>query len=154
MSDVCRLCASVKSMADLVHIQDPNICLESKLMRCCQIILSNEPLLPQSVCEECIQHLEASWKFAEMVSATQEHFKQDLLVNVEENLSNDNEQFLDSEETTITPNFYDDHQNFNDSKVSLKSNENELIDDIQMVFQIYKFLIINKENEISSTFHL
>lgn len=82
MTDICRLCASLKTFEHLVFIDDPSLALKKKLLRCCQISLSIEDdLLPQNVCNSCIQRLDNSWAFAENVSQAQETLRKAFLID-------------------------------------------------------------------------
>lgn len=73
MTDICRLCASLKTLDQLVTIEDPALALKKKLTRCCQLEFDdNEDFLPQNVCLVCVQNLENSWNFAENVSQAQQ----------------------------------------------------------------------------------
>lgn len=76
MTDICRLCASLKILDHLTVMGEPNLQLREKLSRCCSIELpSNDELMPQSVCRECISSLNTSWNFAEKVFQAQEILK-------------------------------------------------------------------------------
>lgn len=72
MTDICRLCASLKTLDHLVTMTDPQLDIKRKLLRCCQLELrEDDDFLPQNVCTVCIQSLENSWTFAENVSEAQ-----------------------------------------------------------------------------------
>lgn len=53
MTDICRLCASLKRLDHLITIADPSLSVKNKLLRCCQVELSQSPLLPQNICTDC-----------------------------------------------------------------------------------------------------
>lgn len=73
MTDICRLCASLKTLEHLTPIDEPSLSLKRKLLRCCQLELpSNADVLPQNVCDNCVQRLESAWTFAESVAQAQE----------------------------------------------------------------------------------
>lgn len=74
MTDICRLCASLKTLDHLMLINDPDLSLKIKLMRCCQLELpgGDDDLLPQNVCDNCVQRLNKSWQFANDVTDAQE----------------------------------------------------------------------------------
>ena len=73
MTDICRLCASLKTLDHLFTLGDPNLSIRKKLSRCCQLKLPDgDDLLPQNVCKNCVQTLENCWTFAENVAQAQE----------------------------------------------------------------------------------
>lgn len=73
MTDICRLCASLKILDHLRPIDEPSLALRRKLLRCCQLELPNDAdYLPQSVCDVCMQRLDSAWSFAESVTQAQE----------------------------------------------------------------------------------
>lgn len=77
MENLCRLCAKKKSPKQLIYnIEDPVLCIEQKLIDCCQWNLLNSTEydgLPKKICNICFQKLENSWKFAENVANAQCH---------------------------------------------------------------------------------
>ncbi|KAJ6636674.1 Zinc finger protein [Pseudolycoriella hygida] len=71
MTDICRLCASLKILEQLTSITEPNLRIAEKLSRCCSLELSHDELMPQSVCKECVSSLDISWNFAEKACQSQ-----------------------------------------------------------------------------------
>lgn len=83
MTDICRLCASLKILNQLVTIGEPELDILPKLIRCCNIELPRtDDFLPQSVCRDCVQNLNASWAFSEKVLQAQETLRQAFLVDI------------------------------------------------------------------------
>lgn len=81
MTDICRLCASLKILEQLTSISEPNLHLAEKLSKCCSLELSiNDELMPQSVCQECILSLNNSWNFAEKVCQAQDILKKSFII--------------------------------------------------------------------------
>lgn len=77
MTDICRLCASLKRLDHLITIADPSLSVKTKLLRCCQVELpANDDFMPQNICTDCISNLNNSWVFAEKVHQAQETLKQ------------------------------------------------------------------------------
>lgn len=90
MTDICRLCASLKTFEQLKFIDDPSLDLKKKLLRCCQINISHSnELLPQNVCSNCIQRIDSAWAFAEEVSLAQETLCKAFLID-EDHLTGEN----------------------------------------------------------------
>lgn len=83
MTDICRLCASLKILDQLKSIAEPNLRLVEKLSRCCSVELSSDELMPQSVCEECVLTLNSSWNFAEKVCQAQEILKKAFIIRTD-----------------------------------------------------------------------
>lgn len=79
MTDICRLCASLKRLDHLITIADPSLSVKTKLLRCCQVELSHNPILPQNICKECLSSLNNSWVFAERVLECQRTLEQAFL---------------------------------------------------------------------------
>lgn len=77
MTDICRLCASLKRLGVLIPLSDPSQAVKKKLRRCCQLELpANDEFMPQSVCNDCVGQLNACWSFAERVEQVQETLRQ------------------------------------------------------------------------------
>lgn len=88
MTDICRLCASLKRLDQLVAtVEDSTVAIKVKLIRCCQIeIPQNDDFMPQNVCHECVQNLNTSWNFAEKVLQAQETLRQAFIVDFDNDL--------------------------------------------------------------------
>lgn len=80
MTDICRLCASLKILDQLTSIAEPNLRIVEKLSRCCSVELSLDELMPQSICQECVVSLESSWNFAEKVCQAQDILKKAFII--------------------------------------------------------------------------
>lgn len=80
MTDICRLCASLKILDQLTSLAEPNLRLIEKLSRCCSLELSPDELMPQSICQECVLSLESSWNFAEKVCQAQDILKKAFII--------------------------------------------------------------------------
>ncbi|CRK88068.1 CLUMA_CG001853, isoform A [Clunio marinus] len=78
MADVCRLCGDLKPVSDLEDIYNSESNVVMKLENTFKISLEYEKLLPNSVCSECVNNLEKSSLFAELVSSVQSKLKLDL----------------------------------------------------------------------------
>lgn len=85
MTDICRLCASLKILDQLRSIAEPNLELAEKLSRCCSLELSEDELMPQSICQECLLTLNSSWNFAEKVCEAQEILKKAFIIRTVKN---------------------------------------------------------------------
>lgn len=85
MTDICRLCATLKRLDHLTTLADPELDAIPKLWRCCQLDFppDHDELLPQSVCHDCVCHLNASYAFAERVQQAQETLRQAFLVDMQ-----------------------------------------------------------------------
>lgn len=108
-ANFCRLCAEFRSNQQLTPLDDPDRCIRTKLFRCSQINLplNDSLLLPQSVCDECIEKLEQSWSFANAVTEAQNKlqsiFAEDPLADIkikEEIVTNSPCQLLDDHDYT------------------------------------------------------
>lgn len=75
---ICRLCAEFWTTEQLTSLDDPSRCIRKKLFRCSQInlLVDENYLLPQNVCDDCVDKLEQSWSFAEKVAKTQEKLQE------------------------------------------------------------------------------
>lgn len=84
MTDICRLCASLKRLDHLQTLTNPALEATEKLARCCQMVFppANDEYLPQNVCFDCVVHLNASFAFAERVEQAQETLRQAFLVDM------------------------------------------------------------------------
>lgn len=80
MTDICRLCASLKILDQLTSLAEPNLRLIEKLSRCCSLELSPDELMPQSICQECVLSLDSSWNFAEKVCQAQDILKKAFII--------------------------------------------------------------------------
>lgn len=80
MTDICRLCASLKILDQLTSIAEPNLRLVEKLARCCSLELSPDELMPQSICQECVLSIDSSWNFAEKVCQAQDILKKAFII--------------------------------------------------------------------------
>lgn len=85
MTDICRLCASLKILDQLTSIAEPNLRLVEKLARCCSIELSPDELMPQSICHECVLSIDSSWNFAEKVYQAQDILKKAFIIQTSQN---------------------------------------------------------------------
>lgn len=85
MTDICRLCASLKILDQLRSIGEPNLRIVEKLSRCCSLELSSDELMPQSVCQECVLSLNSSWNFAEKACQAQEILKKAFIIRTAKN---------------------------------------------------------------------
>lgn len=95
MTDICRLCASLKTLDHLVTLGDPALSLKQKLNRCCQLDLPDgDDLLPQNVCDNCVQSLDNCWTFAENVAQAQETLRKAFSVDFVHN-------FISASETIV-----------------------------------------------------
>ena len=95
MADFCRLCASLKTLPQLIPAADPSLSLKQKLARCCQLELpQNDEFLPQNVCNECVQQLNNSWVFSEKVRQAQDTLKQAFIIDFGNNLQHHLESML------------------------------------------------------------
>lgn len=81
MTDICRLCASLKTLEQLVLLDEPNLLLKTKLAKCCAFeIPEHDEYLPQNVCKDCMLCLNKSWSFAEKVLQSQDILKKAFLI--------------------------------------------------------------------------
>lgn len=71
MSDICRLCGIGRPLDYLHNMMDPEIAIQFKLEKSFKILLDDEKLLPQNVCNECIENLDKSAVFAQSISEVQ-----------------------------------------------------------------------------------
>lgn len=86
MTDICRLCASLKTLDQLQTIEDPTLSVKQKLARCCQFEFpAEDDFLPQCVCNDCILCLNNSWTFSEKVLQAQETLKRAFLIDYDTN---------------------------------------------------------------------
>lgn len=85
MTDICRLCATLKRLDHLTTLADPELDAFPKLWRCCQLDFPpvHDELMPQSVCHDCVCNLNASYAFAERVQQAQETLRQAFLVDMQ-----------------------------------------------------------------------
>lgn len=106
MTDICRLCASLKILDQLTSIAEPNLRIVEKLARCCSIELSSDELMPQSICQECVVKLDSSWIFAEKVCQAQDILKKAFMIRSVKNddEENDGEKLGNSFHGTINRN--------------------------------------------------
>lgn len=98
MTGVCRLCASLKTLEQLKTLDDPNLALQKKLVRCCEFRLptTNDEYMPQNVCNDCVVCLNKSWAFAEKVADAQEILKRAFLTDyIQKNCSPPNDTTAD-----------------------------------------------------------
>uniref|UniRef100_A0A1I8PTT5 Protein krueppel n=1 Tax=Stomoxys calcitrans TaxID=35570 RepID=A0A1I8PTT5_STOCA len=71
MIGLCRLCASLKKPELLVAITEESE-IGLKLEKCCQLCINMKDALPRSVCQECLNCLNLSYKFYNKVKEAQE----------------------------------------------------------------------------------
>lgn len=71
MAEICRLCASFKTIDLLVPLYDPVHSIPAKVEQCCGIIITEEREMPQTVCKGCLDSLNKSFTFAEAVTMAQ-----------------------------------------------------------------------------------
>lgn len=85
MTDICRLCASLKRLDHLMTLADPALAAAAKLSRCCRMDFPppHDEFLPQNVCFDCVAHLNASYAFAERVHQAQETLRHAFLVEMQ-----------------------------------------------------------------------
>lgn len=87
MSQICRLCASVKSFDELVSIKDSNFNIEIKINLLSQVItLSDDEHLPQNACLECIVGLDSCLGYIDRVNKAQESLKHAFYLKIVNNL--------------------------------------------------------------------
>lgn len=105
MTGMCRLCASLKRV--LITVTDQSGDIAQKLLVCCRLQLEKEGPLPKSVCSECMEHLDTSYKFLTQVQEAQEKlhaFFGTQFEKVATAVSDDNTQsFTISSVSTLTP---------------------------------------------------
>lgn len=71
MAEICRLCASFKTIDLLVPLFDAVQSIPAKVEQCCRIIITDEREMPQNVCKGCLDALNKSCAFAETVTMAQ-----------------------------------------------------------------------------------
>jgi hypothetical protein len=76
--EVCRLCGTENHFETLCDIKDPELKIEAKLMKVFNVNLSDEKLLPQSVCNQCLIKLNNAIAFVDDIKETQEKLSKDL----------------------------------------------------------------------------
>lgn len=128
-ANFCRLCAEFRSNQQLTPLDDPDRCIRTKLFRCSQINLplNDSLLLPQSVCDECIEKLEQSWSFANAVTEAQNKlqsiFAEDPLADIkikEEIVTNSPCQLLDDHDYTDIREIETADRNYTENTVSMQ----------------------------------
>lgn len=72
MVGLCRLCASLRKADALTSIKDESSETCEKLRHCCQLDIKIKDALPKSVCQECLDNLNRSYKFYLKVKEAQE----------------------------------------------------------------------------------
>lgn len=85
MTDICRLCASLKTIERMIDITDSKHSIQLKLKRCCQIDLDSKTndLLPQKACSDCFMQLNKCWLFTEKVIKAQDILKRTFVFELE-----------------------------------------------------------------------
>lgn len=72
MAEICRLCASFKTIDLLVPLFDAVQSIPAKVEQCCRVIITDdEREMPQNVCKGCLDALKKSCAFAETVAMAQ-----------------------------------------------------------------------------------
>lgn len=72
MAEICRLCASFKTIDSLVPLFDAAQSIPVKVEQCCRVNLSAyDREMPQNVCKGCLDALNKSYTFAETVAMAQ-----------------------------------------------------------------------------------
>lgn len=109
MTDICRLCASLKRLGALIPLSDPSQAVKKKLRRCCQLELPlNDEFMPQSVCHDCVGQLNVCWSFAERVEQVQETLRQAFIDDfVQERSSNSQPADSQSEQDNVKNKIYE-----------------------------------------------
>ncbi|KAM7362690.1 uncharacterized protein ACRADG_013268 [Cochliomyia hominivorax] len=72
MVGLCRLCASLRKKDVLTTIKDESSEICEKIRKCCQIDIKMQDGLPKSICQECVENLNNSYKFYNKVKEAQE----------------------------------------------------------------------------------
>lgn len=72
MVGLCRLCASLRKADVLTIIKDENSETCEKLRQCCRLDIKIKDTLPKSICQECLDNLNISYKFYLKVKEAQE----------------------------------------------------------------------------------
>lgn len=72
MAEICRLCASFKTIDLLVPLFDAIHSIPAKVEQCCRVNISDEQEMPQNVCKGCLETLNKSITFAETVTSAQD----------------------------------------------------------------------------------
>ena len=78
MTDLCRLCSNQKSIGLMNNINDVDVLLEYKLNKCFKLKLADDKLLPQNVCNECLEMLDKCSKFHDSIQETQQKLEEKL----------------------------------------------------------------------------
>ncbi|XP_055903386.1 zinc finger protein 391-like [Eupeodes corollae] len=86
MVAICRLCASLKNSETLTFIPDNSHDLSMKLLKCCQLNIDLNNVLPRGVCPECIRNLSASFEFYVKVHESQQALEK--ILNVRNKIKN------------------------------------------------------------------
>ncbi|CRK92997.1 CLUMA_CG006532, isoform A [Clunio marinus] len=76
--DKCRLCGEEKYLENLCNFRDPEWMIEIKLETVFNIKLTNEKLMPQCCCFECISKLDCSLEFFKRIKETQQSLLENL----------------------------------------------------------------------------
>lgn len=72
MAEICRLCASFKTIDLLVPLFDAVQSIPAKVEQCCRVNVSaDDREMPQNVCKGCLDALNKSYTFAETVTMAQ-----------------------------------------------------------------------------------
>lgn len=71
MAEICRLCASFKTIDLLVPLFDAIHSIPAKVEQCCRVNIADEREMPQNVCKGCLESLNKSITFAETVTMAQ-----------------------------------------------------------------------------------
>lgn len=71
MAEICRLCASFKTIDLLVPLFDAIHSIPAKVEQCCRVNISDEREMPQNVCKGCLEALNKGVSFAETVAMAQ-----------------------------------------------------------------------------------
>lgn len=86
MTDICRLCASLKQLRDLLNIKSEQI--ENKLQILNIVLVEDEEqVLPQNACLDCISGLDTCIEYIDGVNKAQETIRQAFFVKLEDNLA-------------------------------------------------------------------
>lgn len=89
MTDICRLCATVKTIDELLNIKDPYYSIETQVYQSCQINLSDDEHLPQNACTDCFQSLNTCIGFINGIIRAQETLKEAFYVKLTNNFDDE-----------------------------------------------------------------
>ncbi|XP_075145596.1 uncharacterized protein LOC142220382 [Haematobia irritans] len=74
MPGMCRLCASLKP--SVTKITDKSNPIAQKILHCCRIkIMESQNSLPKTVCQDCVDNLDVTYKFLKKVEESQKNLR-------------------------------------------------------------------------------